>query len=178
MIKIAKGNLRIAQPLDEDALDPEAGPPELGPEREPEPEPVPSTREGPPPPAQMVPFADDEGEELVPQAEEPTPVHPVPQPPPPSDPEQFLSEVVESRPPSPEADQELSVREKIRNSLANGLPLRIVYTSLGGYTTERTVHPDYVYFAGTMRHVLVAWDELRNDWRAFIVDRIRNALFV
>ncbi len=78
--------------------------------------------------------------------------------------------------PLDEANKKLDVREKIWYSLNNpGVPLRIIYTSLGNFTTERTVEPDYVYWAGTHRHVLVAWCRMRNDWRAFIVDRITKA---
>ena len=74
------------------------------------------------------------------------------------------------------ANDSLDTREKIFYSLNNGTPLRIQYKTLdGSVTSERTVHPDYVYWAGTNRHILVAWDELRNDWRAFSVDNIQRS---
>lgn len=77
------------------------------------------------------------------------------------------------------ANQNLSVREMIFYSLNNDTPLRIKYTTLDGMIrSERTIHPDYVYWAGTNRHILVAWDEMNNDWRAFAVDNIEKALLM
>ncbi len=74
-----------------------------------------------------------------------------------------------------EKEKTLDLRGQIWKAMSENLPLRIVYTSLKGLTTERTVFPDYIYWAGTHRHVMVSWDSSKNDWRAFIVDRIRKA---
>lgn len=145
-------------------------------------------------------FEDDEWEELFPQdkaGDEPMSAAPptdeddeldvAPSMSRDDEPEAFETERLEAEPevefpevpPPPEAanpNAGLDVRGRIWRSMSGGDPLRIVYTSLAGLTTERTVHPDYVYWAGTGRHVMVAWDDMRNDWRAFIVDRIRDAL--
>jgi hypothetical protein len=72
------------------------------------------------------------------------------------------------------------VREKIWHSLNSSIPLKITYQTLSdefgrSSTTQRVIRPDYVYWAGTNRHILVAWCDLRNDWRAFAVDNIAVA---
>ncbi len=72
-------------------------------------------------------------------------------------------------------EKELDLRGTIWKAMSNNLPLRMVYTSIKGLTTERTVYPDYIYWAGTNRHIMVSWDTSKNDWRAFVVDRIRKA---
>ena len=78
--------------------------------------------------------------------------------------------------PIEDANQSLNVREMIFYSLNNSTPMRIAYTTLyGGTNIERTIHPDYVYWSGTNRHILVAWDEEQADWRAFSVDNINAA---
>jgi hypothetical protein len=141
---------------------------------------------GPAPSPEQVQWADDDSEDAMdvaptsPNAFKPItdenflPVTPGKQPE--VNPEESFDELKGEPSPLDEANKNLSVREKIWYSLNNpGTPLRIVYTSLAGYTTERTVEPDYVYWAGTRRHVLVAWCRMRNDWRAFIVDRITKA---
>jgi hypothetical protein len=75
-----------------------------------------------------------------------------------------------------QANQTLPIRQKIEKSLLEGYPLRILYTTLKGHTTERTVLPDYYLYARTTGNmVLIAWCELRNAWRGFIVERIRAA---
>lgn len=68
----------------------------------------------------------------------------------------------------------LDIPEKVWLSTNKNVPLRIVYTTLRGQTTERTVFPDHVHYAKG-HAILVAWCQLRNDWRAFIVDRISQA---
>jgi hypothetical protein len=94
----------------------------------------------------------------------------------PVEPEKSFEELEEEQSELDRKNKELSTREKIWYALNNpGLLLTIKYTSLAGWTSERSVGPDYVYWAGTHRHVMVAWCYLRNDWRAFIVDRITEA---
>lgn len=132
----------------------------------------------PPPPAPIFPMSEEQEMEVAP-AGEPMPVgrkiEPLPEEKPQADPSEMFEEVIYKDEPPDVKEEQLSVREKIHRSLNFMLPLRILYTSLAGLTTERTVHPDYVYWAGTRRHILVAWDEMKNDWRAFVVDRIREA---
>lgn len=71
--------------------------------------------------------------------------------------------------------------QKIYASIEKDLPLEITYTTLprkenpAGSTTIRVVDPDFVYWAGTQREILVAWCRLRSDWRAFAVSGIRDA---
>lgn len=95
----------------------------------------------------------------------------------PINPEQFVGEEVEiPTTPIEDANATLDIRGKIFYSLNNSTPMRISYTTIdGGSVTDRTIHPDYVYWAGTNRHILVAWDELRGDWRAFAVNNITLA---
>lgn len=100
----------------------------------------------------------------------------------PEDPAKIFEEVKAPESPLEEMNRRLKndVRAKIWTSLNNTIPLKIVYQTLaddGGSSsrTERVVRPDYVYWAGTNRHILVAWCDLRNDWRAFAVDNIATA---
>jgi predicted DNA-binding transcriptional regulator YafY len=51
--------------------------------------------------------------------------------------------------------------------------LRFTYRSLGGDDTRRSVQPNGLVVAGR-RWYLVAWDEDRNDWRVFRVDRMED----
>ena len=75
-----------------------------------------------------------------------------------------------------QANQTLPIRQKVEKALLEGYPLRIIYTTLKGHTTERTVRPDYYLYARTTGNmVLIAWCELRSAWRGFIVERIRAA---
>jgi vacuolar-type H+-ATPase subunit I/STV1 len=91
-------------------------------------------------------------------------------------PEQEYEEITEELTKLDEMNRDLTIPEKIDRAMAEGYPLRIIYTTLKGHTTERTVIPDYYLPARTTGNwVLIAWCELRNDWRGFIVDRIRGA---
>jgi hypothetical protein len=91
-------------------------------------------------------------------------------------PEQEYEEITEELTKLDELNRDLTIPEKIDTAMAEGYPLRIIYTTLKGHTTERTVIPDYYLPARTTGNwVLIAWCELRNDWRGFIVDRIRGA---
>lgn len=121
-------------------------------------------------------------EPMVGAAPEATPEAPVGEvadiPPPPPAPQ--LGDEFEQVAPLPEQKEKIArteqeIRMAIWSSLESGNPLRIAYTTLDGWPSERTVHPDYVYWAGTQRHVLVGWDELRDDWRAFVIGRIGEA---
>jgi len=98
----------------------------------------------------------------------------------PEDPSKLFEEVPTPETPTEEMNRRLSVREKIWRSLNTASPMSIKYQTLAddlGRTavTNRIVRPDYVYWAGTNRHILVAWCNLRNDWRAFAVDNILAA---
>ena len=93
-------------------------------------------------------------------------------------PEEEFEEITEEPTELDRLNQSLSIREKLEAALAGKYEyaLRIIYTTLKGHTTERTVHPDYEMHAKTTgNRILIAWDELRSGWRGFIVDRIRAA---
>jgi hypothetical protein len=78
--------------------------------------------------------------------------------------------------PTEEKNEQLSSFELVAESLYTKTPIRISYVTLDGmFQSERTVHPDYVYDADTNRKILVAWDELKNDWRAFAMENILKA---
>lgn len=67
-----------------------------------------------------------------------------------------------------------SIREKIDYALAYRSALRIVYVDMHGNHTERTIWPDYEIPTKTTNHsILVAWDELRGGWRAFLTDPLK-----
>lgn len=51
--------------------------------------------------------------------------------------------------------------------------LRFAYADYGGRVSERSVEPHRLVNPGT-RWYLVAWDNGRNDWRTFRVDRIQS----
>lgn len=98
----------------------------------------------------------------------------------PVDPATLFDEVLPPDTPVEERNKKFSIREKIWYALNTGTPLNITYETIPDrmkrtFTSTRTVEPDYVYWAGTNRHIMVSWDHLRNDWRAFAVDRIRDA---
>lgn len=91
-------------------------------------------------------------------------------------PEEEFEEITEELSELDNLNATLSISQKLDKSLAEGYPLRIIYTTLKGHTTERTVRPDYYLPARTTGNwVLIAWCELRQDWRGFIVNRIRAA---
>ncbi len=60
---------------------------------------------------------------------------------------------------------------KIRSAIRAGLKLRLRYQSAAGEASERTVWPVILGYA-EMTGLLVAWCELRQDFRHFRVDRI------
>jgi hypothetical protein len=91
-------------------------------------------------------------------------------------PEDEYEEITEDLNELDRLNMSLSIWAKVDMSLAEGYPLRIIYTTLKGHTTERTVRPDYYLPARTTGNwVLIAWCELRNGLRRFIVDRIKAA---
>lgn len=98
----------------------------------------------------------------------------------PEDPAKMFEEIYTPETPIEEANRVYQVREKIWRSLNRSIPMKIQYKTLEdemGRTAEtnRVIRPDYVYWAGTNRHILVAWCDMRNDWRAFAVDNIITA---
>ena len=106
-----------------------------------------------------------ESEELPPQEQDEDPF-----------PEDEFEEITEELTELDKLNMSLSIPAKLDKAMSEGYPLRIIYTTLKGHTTERTVRPDYYLPARTTGNwVLIAWCELRNDWRGFVVNRIRAA---
>jgi len=62
----------------------------------------------------------------------------------------------------------------LRSAIRNGRKLRLRYRSEAGGETERTVWPVILGYAETSR-LLVAWCELRQDFRHFRTDRMIGA---
>ena len=62
-----------------------------------------------------------------------------------------------------------------RDAVIQHRRLSIRYTNYGdGLTNDRTVQPHYVFDARTTgNRLLLSWDELRGNWRCFILDRIQ-----
>jgi hypothetical protein len=52
----------------------------------------------------------------------------------------------------------------------------IDYITLGGnIRIQRDISPDDIFIAGTGNEICVAWDHMRNDWRAYVLPRIQRA---
>lgn len=133
----------------------------------------------PPPPDDQVPLEDD-GADMVGGIEDSVQPAGELEAPQGYDPAGMEYELVQPPPSKWEKENEtLNVPSKIWFSMGNNeeheqIPLRILYTTIKGHTTERTVHPDHVHWARG-HSIMVAWCDLRGDWRAFIVDRISKA---
>jgi hypothetical protein len=131
----------------------------------------PADEHGPPPPVEDILSAEEEPEPLPVTGKEEE-VVPAGELPPAYDPGKEFKEVVEPTSWLDEVNETLDKTQKITFAMTRKLPLRIVYTTLEGHTTERTIDPDLRFRADTGNELLVAWCRLRNDWRAFIIDRI------
>jgi predicted DNA-binding transcriptional regulator YafY len=55
----------------------------------------------------------------------------------------------------------------LATAITRGTPIRIEYTTAGGRSSARTVEP-----LDLEDHLLIAWCHLRDDERAFALDRI------
>jgi predicted DNA-binding transcriptional regulator YafY len=72
-------------------------------------------------------------------------------------------------------DAQTGVRLEIaRQAIMNRRKLRLLYSKAEEEATERLVHPLGLHFWGA-KWTLVAWCELRNDYRTFRLDRILKA---
>ena len=65
--------------------------------------------------------------------------------------------------------------EKIRPAIGELRVLAIIYTREDGETSNRRIHPLGLFFWGRI-WTLVAWCELRQDYRTFRLDRINDLL--
>ena len=123
-------------------------------------------------------FPSEEFEEITPLSPKPPTPDKEPKPTEVPTPEKEFEEVKEELTKLDDMNRLYSIDKKIEASLAWGYPLRILYTDKRGHTTERTIRPEYYFPAKTTGNlVLIAWCELRNDWRGFLVNpmRIRGA---
>jgi len=60
---------------------------------------------------------------------------------------------------------------ELRGAIRAARKIALSYTDLSGKRTERTVWPLVIGYLDAVR-VLIAWCELRNDFRSFRLDRI------
>ena len=80
---------------------------------------------------------------------------------------------VGAKPPIGEPEESVDA-SMLRSAIRNGVKLRLRYRSEAGEETERTVWPVILGYAETNR-LLVAWCELRQNFRHFRTDRIIEA---
>ncbi|WP_374467993.1 helix-turn-helix transcriptional regulator [Phenylobacterium sp.] len=66
---------------------------------------------------------------------------------------------------------------KARRAIHSGCKIRLVYRDEQERETERTIWPIAVGYHETVR-LLIAWCELRNDFRSFRTDRVAEAAFL
>jgi predicted DNA-binding transcriptional regulator YafY len=69
--------------------------------------------------------------------------------------------------------QMLTNLQPLRSALTGGWKLQLAYTSAHGEDTGRVVRPLALYYWGST-WTLVAWCELREDFRTFRPDRMRD----
>lgn len=77
--------------------------------------------------------------------------------------------------PTGRASQDGIEAAELRRAIREGLKLRLRYRSEAGEETERTVWPVILGYAEASR-LLVAWCELRTDFRHFRADRMIEAM--
>jgi predicted DNA-binding transcriptional regulator YafY len=73
----------------------------------------------------------------------------------------------------PDADSLTENLKPLRQACRRKLKVRFEYTDLGGQVSQRTVRPLALLFWGRA-WTLAAWCELRQDFRSFRVDRVRQ----
>jgi predicted DNA-binding transcriptional regulator YafY len=86
----------------------------------------------------------------------------------------FIAEPSVGAKPGREAPEERIDIPGLRSAIREGLKLRLRYRSEAGEETERTVWPVILGYAEANR-LLVAWCELRQDFRHFRTDRMIEA---
>lgn len=72
------------------------------------------------------------------------------------------------------SDVQRALVDFLENAVASRAVVSLGYADVDGQTTERFVRPLGLWFWGKV-WTFVAWCELRNDFRAFRIDRIRYA---
>ena len=152
---------------------PEASPEEVSPATQTQTPPIPPAGVEPVLPKPIAPFVPSPEWEPKP-VEKPEKISP-PGPDRPEDPAAIFEEVIPPQTPLEQQNQIMDVRQKVFQSMSEGTPLAIKYTTLAGTPISRKVIGLYVYYGDTKRHVLVAHDLDVNDFRAFVVDGITDA---
>jgi len=89
----------------------------------------------------------------------------------------YISEPVTATPASAWARDDALDMARVRAQVRAGRKIHLVYSDEHGRTTERTVWPITVGYLATVRH-LIAWCELRGDFRSFRTDRVVSAEFL
>lgn len=80
-------------------------------------------------------------------------------------------------PPKWDLDDDRIDAVQLRTHIHAGKKLRLHYRDEQGRTSERTIWPIAIGYLETVRH-LVAWCELRRDFRSFRIDRVTEAIFL
>jgi predicted DNA-binding transcriptional regulator YafY len=89
----------------------------------------------------------------------------------------FIAEPTVSAPPPRSLPADMLNVAQVREWIRVGRKLRIRYRDERGRTSERTIWPLLIGYADAVR-LLVAWCELRQEFRHFRTDRIVDATFL
>jgi predicted DNA-binding transcriptional regulator YafY len=89
----------------------------------------------------------------------------------------FIAEPTVSTPPPPSLPADMLSIAQVREWIRVGRKLRIHYRDEHGRTSGRTIWPMLIGYADAVR-LLVAWCELRQEFRHFRTDRIVDATFL
>ena len=89
----------------------------------------------------------------------------------------FVFEPVTDMPPARSLAADRLVMARVREQIHSGRKIRLYYRDEQGRESERIVWPVTVGYMETVRH-LIAWCELRQDFRSFRTDRVIAAGFL
>lgn len=89
----------------------------------------------------------------------------------------LVLEPITAAPPAYDARQDALDMAKVRRQARDGRKIHLTYRDEQGRDTRRTVWPVTVGYLDTVRH-LIAWCELRGDFRNFRTDRVIAAAFL
>lgn len=89
----------------------------------------------------------------------------------------YITEPTVSTPPPQAAPADMLNIVQVREWIRTGRKLRICYRDERGLASERTVWPLLIGYADVVR-LLVAWCELRQEFRHFRTDRITDVGFI
>ncbi len=89
----------------------------------------------------------------------------------------IIDDPVVGTPPRDRSDDERIDMAKLREWCRTGRKLAVRYVDETGTATDRTVRPFLIGYVATVRAV-IAWCELRQDFRIFRTDRIETVDFI